>query len=275
MSNEATWRGAVETVRRTMTARGRASSGLYSIEGLRLHERALRAGKRVQTAVTGETFYATQEPRIQALLYDLLLAGCELVVVPDDVIIDLTDGRDLGAIIGVLPIPEPVTLQSFLASPGEEPLLLLVAADVKDPGNTGALMRTALAAGAAAFIAGGICDPFHPKAARTSMGSLFKLPVIPVDDSLAAIDYLAGQGIQCLGLAVDGAVPLPRAEFQEQGVAVVVGSEAFGLDEALREALDTTVAIPMRAGVDSYSVNAAAAIMLYEIGRRRTAAGSG
>ncbi|MFN2137462.1 MAG: TrmH family RNA methyltransferase [Candidatus Promineifilaceae bacterium] len=273
MSDETVWRSAAEVVRRTMTARGRASSGLYSIEGIRLHERALRAGKRVQTAVVGEAFYATQEPRIQALLYDLLLAGCELVVAPDALLAELAEGRDLGAIIGVLPIPPSPDLASFLDLHNREAPLFLVAADIKDPGNAGALVRTALASGATALIAGGICDPYHPKAVRTSMGSLFKLPIIAVEDTVAALEQLAEVGIECVGLAVDGDVLLPKAEFGDTGLAVVVGSEAFGLDDALREAVDIIVAIPMREGVDSYSVNTAAAIALYEIGRRQAAKG--
>ena len=105
------------------------------------------------------------------------------------------------------------------------------------------------------------------------MGSLFKLPVLVAADTLDMLAQLSLLGIQCLGLAVDGDRPLSQADFSEQGTAVVLGSEARGLDEALCDALDGTVSIPMRSGVDSYSVNAAAAIVLYEISRQRTAAG--
>lgn len=266
MSEQEAWRGALEMVRRTMTARGRTADGYFSLEGVRLHERALRAGKRVEMALVGHSFNERQEPRHQALLYDLLLAGCQLVIVPDEVIGELAEGRDLGAIIGVLPFPEPPTLAEILAGDGRP--LFLVGANIQDPGNTGALLRTGLAAGASAFIAGGVCDPFHPKAVRTSMGSLFKLPILLYDETLAAISDLQERGVHCLGLAVDGAVSLPQAGLPDSGLAVVAGSEAFGLTEAVRQALDQVVSIPMREAVDSFSVNAAAAIALYEIGRR-------
>ena len=178
MSNQDDWRGMVEQVRRTGTARGRAGSGWFSIEGIRLHERALRAGWQVESAVLGQSFGLAASSRIQTLIHDLEKVGCRLVTVPDEVMVELTGGRDLGAIIGLLQIPDPPALNDVVAGGTYGAPLLLVAADVKDPGNTGALMRTALAAGATAFVACGISDPYHPKALRTSMGSLFKLPVL-------------------------------------------------------------------------------------------------
>ena len=269
MSEQENWRGAVEMVRRAATAKGRARSGYFSIEGIRLHERALRAGWQVETAVLGHSFGQEMSPRITALIHELERTNCRLVTVPDETIVELTDGRDLGAIIGLIENPDPLLLPDLVAPEERGVPLLLVAADVKDPGNVGALMRTALAAGATAFIACGISDPYHPKALRTSMGSLFKLPVFTAADTRKLLADLAGLGIQRVGLAVDGAVSLNRASFSEQGVAIVLGSEARGLDAAVTAALDSIVSIPMREGVDSYSVNAAAAIALYKIGLRR------
>jgi TrmH family RNA methyltransferase len=269
MSEQENWRGAVEMVRRAATAKGRARSGYFSIEGIRLHERALRAGWQVETAVLGQPFGQEMSPRITALIQDLERISCQLVTVPDETIVELTDGRDLGAIIGLLQIPEPLVLEDVVARATEGAPLLLVAADVRDPGNTGALMRTALAAGATAFIACGISDPYHPKAVRTSMGSLFKLPVLTVTNAQKLLANLAAMGIQSVGLAVDGDVSLAQADISESGAAVLVGSEAWGLTRETMEALDCLVSIPMRDGVDSYSVNAAAAIALYELGRRR------
>lgn len=265
MSGNQAWRGIVEMVRRTATAKGRASSGYFSIEGTRLHERALRAGWQIESAVVGTSFSNNTSSRIQYLLRDLERADCQLLTVPDDVIVELTDGRDLGAIIGLVPLPEPVT--AFPES--SEPPMFLVAADIKDPGNTGALMRTALAAGATAFIACGICDPYHPKAVRTSMGSLFKLPVLTFAGIGEAVEKLAERGVQTVGLVIESSLQLPGVDMPTAGAAVIVGSEAAGLEPEVQQSLDCLVSIPMRDGVDSYSVNAAAAIALYELGLRR------
>lgn len=253
-------------VRRAATARGRARTGTFSLEGLRLHERALRAGWTVETAVAGDSFVANPSPRASALLQALQETGCRLVPVPDAVIAELTGGRDLGAIIGLVRLPPPPDLTAIVG--GERECLLLLAADVKDPGNTGALLRTALAGGAAAFLASGICDPYHPKAVRTSMGSLFKLPVLRFAGTEEALAALAALDVQRVGLAVDGATTLPDLPLTRRKVAVVVGSEAQGLEPRAAEALDCLVSIPMRAALDSFSVNAAAAIALYDLGQR-------
>lgn len=135
-----------------------------------------------------------------------------------------------------------------------------------DPGNTGALVRTALAGGAAGFLALGGADPFHPKAARTSMGALFRLPVgrLPLTDAPALKAACARHGVGLVGLATgdrppvwDGPSLCPRA-------AVLMGSEAFGLTDAQLAVCDAVVTIPMPDHVDSFSVNAAAAVALVE-----------
>ena len=275
MSNQDDWRGMVEQVRPTGTARGRARSGWFSIEGIRLHERALRAGWQVESAFLGQSFGLAASSRIQTLIHDLEKVGCRLVTVPDEVMVELTGGRDLGAIIGLLQIPDPPALNDVVAGGTYGAPLLLVAADVKDPGNTGALMRTALAAGATAFVACGISDPYHPKALRTSMGSLFKLPVLTAANTEDLLAELSASGIQSIGLAIDGDVLLEEAGYAERGAAVLVGSEAWGLAAGTQNAVDCLVSIPMAEGVDSYSVNAAAAIALYELGRRRAVGQSG
>ena len=268
IGNQEVWSGAVEAVRRAATARGRAASGLFSIEGLRLNERAVRAGWYVETAVIGPSFLMSKMPRLQALIQDLENGGCRLVPVPDEVISDLTAGRDLGAIIGLLRIPQSPALKDVFAA-ADDPAVLLVAADIKEPGNTGALMRTALAGGAAGFVACGISDPYHPKALRTSMGSLFKLPILKYSHTETFMAELAALGIQSVGLAVEGAAALPLADFSEHELALLVGSESWGLTAETQRMVDSLVSIPMREGVDSYSVNAAAAIALYELGRRQ------
>ena len=138
MKGSEDWRGDVEAVRRAATAKGRARSGYFSIEGTRLHERALRAGWHVESAVMSRSFHKAISPRFQALLHDLEQLGCKLVAVPDEVMVKLSDGRDLGAIIGLLRKPSPPILADVVTGVTDGMPLLLVAVNVKDPGNVGA-----------------------------------------------------------------------------------------------------------------------------------------
>jgi TrmH family RNA methyltransferase len=269
MNQANNWQGTVEMIRRAGTRKGRATGGYFSIEGIRLHERALRAGVRVQQAIVTTSFLKDSSARVQKLLADLQEQGCRLEIVPNDVIGEIIGERDLGQILGLIRIPEQRQLADATNIEEMERPLFLVAVDIKDPGNVGALLRTAHASGATAFVATGISDPFHPKALRTTMGSLFKLPVLLYKDPIPLIKQLRELGIETVGTAVYGGTPLTQVTFSSAGIAVLIGSEAWGLPENVQTGVDRLVSIPMKVGVDSFSVNAAAAIVLYEIGRIR------
>jgi TrmH family RNA methyltransferase len=264
-----TWRSLVADLERCRTARGRDSLGEFRIEGTRLHERALRAGAPIQRAVTSERFLHSEDTRIRSLLQRLETCGCELHVAPDEVIVSLIEDRTHGELVGLVRKPTPPSLPELLQSAGDQPLILL-AVDVEEPGNVGALVRTALAAGATAFASAGNGDPFHPKAARTSMGSLFKLPLLRFDSWYEAMETLEAQQVHCAAAVSAGGQPLPQASLGQGSLAVVLGGEAFGLPPALVQRCHERVTIPMATQVDSFSINAAAAILLYEVQRRRT-----
>lgn len=248
-----------------MTPKGREAAGCYSIEGIRLHERALRAGVPPAHVLVDTHWQKRPSPREQHLLADFQKAACPVTVVPDEVMAELTNGRSLGSILGLIPLPESPTLSRLMTQTVSS--LFLAVVDVVDPGNVGAMVRTAHASGCKALVAVGVSDPFHPKAVRTSMGSLFKLPVVRFDEVDALLAELRRLGIMSVGTAVSGGTPLPEATFAERGTAVLLGNEYFGLPDDLTARLDTLVTIPMVDGVDSFSVNAAAAIILYEIQR--------
>jgi RNA methyltransferase, TrmH family len=132
---------------------------------------------------------------------------------------------------------------------------LLVLDGVQDPGNVGAIARTAAAAGAPALVVlPGTADPFGAKAIRASAGHVFNLVV-------AEAGWADLEGLRCLGASATGS-PLEGSEL-DRAEAIVLGSEAHGLSRPLE-----TVALPMAAGVESLNVAAAAAVLLYEVRRR-------
>lgn len=264
MTSPTNWRGAVEMVRRTMTAVGRQQTGLYPIEGIRLHERALRAGLTFELTILAETLAQEKSPRLQELLTHLQPATRHLQPVPDATMAALVNGRDLGHLISLAKIPPDVNLAEIVTAVPRP--LLLVAQEIVDPGNVGAMVRTGHASGITAFVAVGVSDPYHPKAVRTSMGSLFKTAVCHYPDVTALLPELHQLGIETVGATADNGVPLPQAHFSERGTAVFMGNEYHGLPDDLLRQLNRRITIPMAAGVDSLSVNAATAVILYEVG---------
>jgi TrmH family RNA methyltransferase len=137
---------------------------------------------------------------------------------------------------------------------------LVVLDGVQDPGNVGAICRTAAAAGAPALaVLPGSADPYGPKAIRASAGNVFRLRV-------AHARWKDLEGLDGYGAAPSGGAPLAEAPIESAGM-IVLGSEAHGLS---RKDLKL-VTVPLTEGVESLNVAAAAALILFEIRRRRTA----
>jgi len=134
---------------------------------------------------------------------------------------------------------------------------LVVLDRVQDPGNVGAICRTAAAAGAPAIaVLPGSADPYGPKAVRASAGNVFRLEV-------AKARWKDLEGLDGFGAASAGGAPLAEAPIESAGM-IVLGSEAHGLS---RNDLKL-VTVPLTEGVESLNVAAAAALILFEIRRR-------
>jgi 23S rRNA (guanosine2251-2'-O)-methyltransferase len=101
------------------------------------------------------------------------------------------------------------------------------------------------------------------------MGSIARVPVLGYAVLEELLRDLRGSRVRKLGAVSSGGEPPDRLACGDDPVALFLGSEAFGLDEATRGAMDALVTIPMASRVDSYSVNAAAAVILYELRRGR------
>jgi len=259
------WRSTAEGIRRTMTPRGRSESGLFSIEGIRLHERALRAGHEVECALVARGVLVGDDPRFRRLLDDLERSGTEIVGAPDDELATLTGGRSIGAIVGLVRRPPELELGSLLESSSISLAVLVVAVDVDDPGNVGALVRTGLATGALGFVGIGCSDPYHPRAVRTSMGSIFRLPTLRYSTLDDALSELKQHEFETVAAVSTGGQALPGVRFSSRRIAVLLGSEAFGLPDEAVAAATWRVSVPMAQRVDSLSVNAAAAIVVYHL----------
>lgn len=266
MTVKHTWRRLVAEIEAAGTRQGRERLGACSLEGTRLFERALRAGVRIERAITTLTLLDEPTPREADLLAALEAQGCTPVVVPEDVLQGLTQGRSSGAFVGLARLPAARSLEQVLAEPPRRPALLLGCVGGLDPGNVGALVRTAHASGAAAFLAVETCDPFHPQAVRTSMGSVWKVPVIERRGLGGLVRELSEVGVRTFGAVSTQGTPLPRLAPSNAPTALFLGSEAFGLAPEEQAELDELVTIPMPKGVDSYSINAAAAVLLYALG---------
>jgi len=141
--------------------------------------------------------------------------------------------------------------------------LTVVCDRVQDPGNLGTIFRTAHAFGAdGVILLKGCVDPFSPKTVRSSMGSVFALPIAQAEEFPRIEGYTA-----FCGTLSEKAKPLPFVTFPKASM-IVLGNEANGASAQVIAASETHVLIPMPGGAESLNVAAAGAIMLYEYRRQ-------
>ena len=150
--------------------------------------------------------------------------------------------------------------------------LVVVCAGVRDPGNAGTVLRSAAAAGADLVVnCTGSVDLLNSKTVRASAGAIFRVPVVNGAEPVEVLDALGEWGITRLGTAASGGVDYLRADLLKP-CAIVLGNEATGLAAEVTSRLDATVTIPMAAGAESLNVGIAAAVLCFEVARRRRGA---
>jgi TrmH family RNA methyltransferase len=146
--------------------------------------------------------------------------------------------------------------------------LIVVLESVEKPGNLGAILRTAEAAGVTAVI---VCDPltdlYNPNLIRASIGGVFSVPVA-VCDSKACIAFLKERGIRILTAQLQDSYEYYDYNMR-RATAIVMGTESTGLTDQWREAADVHIRIPMLGRLDSLNVSVSAAILMYEAVRQR------
>jgi TrmH family RNA methyltransferase len=151
------------------------------------------------------------------------------------------------------------------------PPLVVLLANVRDPGNAGTVLRTADAAGAGGVIfSDASVDPYNSKCVRASAGSLFHLPIVAPAPLPQAAAALRGAGLQIL--AAEGSAGRELGQLESAGAlarptAWLFGNEAWGLPDALLALADEAVAVPIYGRAESLNLAAAAAICLYASAR--------
>lgn len=192
-------------------------------------------------------------------------AGARLFGVTESVLAAISPVRQPSGIVTIARRPH-ASLEAALAHP---PQLVMMLADVQDPGNVGAIVRIADACGATGVITSEhSADPFGWKALRGSMGSIFRVPVAskqPLDVAIAAARHHA---IRIYTAVPSGGRALPDCDLRGAS-AILLGGEGAGLPAELIVMADERLSIPMRAAVDSLNVATAAAMIAYEAQRQR------
>jgi TrmH family RNA methyltransferase len=246
---------------------------LLPVEGAREVSRALAAGHTPVAAYICPELATGDE--LQSALHDLeqleRAGRTRVYSVTSDVYAKLAVREASGGVLLVIPYLQ--TSLDALPLPAEP--LLAVVENAEKPGNLGAILRTADAAGVDGLIAchspgqAAGTDVHNPNTVRASLGTIFSVPLAEAG-SEQAIAWLRARGVRIAAATPEGAMLYTDCDLRGP-LAIVLGSEAHGLTHSWLEAANMRMFIPMHGQADSLNLAASAAVLLYEAVRQRQA----
>jgi len=247
----------------TEKSRERKKQGLFVAEGLREVGMALKKGFQAECLFYEET--KTSPEALDELFSDGIEEPRELYTVSSAVMEKIAYRANVPNVVALMHRRD-LRLSELQIS--QNPLVLVLET-VEKPGNLGAILRTADAAGVDAVI---VCDPlvdeYNPNVIRSSLGAIFSVPVVTTD-SEPALAWLRRQGIRVFATYLEASAPYFASDFKGPS-AFVLGSEANGISAFwVRESFQR-ILIPMYGQVDSLNVSVSAGIVLFEAVRQRT-----
>ncbi len=246
--------------KRLAALKQRADQELCLLEGPKLIEEALSAGVAIREAVAGPR----AEAQRGALLALLRSNGVPVRLFDEALVASLSDAETSQGLVAIAERPRADESRLYTGTP-----LILVAVAVQNPGNLGALLRSAEAAGATgAYLTSGCADPYSWKALRGSMGSAFRLPVLGGLSLDEALKHLQARQVAIIAATADAAESYDGFDWRGS-VALLLGNEGAGLPPDVVRAATARVRIPISGTVESLNVSAAAAVLLFEAARQR------
>ncbi|MBR3436231.1 MAG: RNA methyltransferase [Lachnospiraceae bacterium] len=239
----------------------RRDAGIFVVEGIRMCREAPL--ERVERAVMTEAFYKAH----RELAERIGQASGKLILTDEDEFRRISDTRT----------PQGVLMAVRMDVKNEDEVLkdpegvYLFLERIQDPGNLGTMLRTAEAARAAGILMSpDCCDIYNPKAVRSTMGSVFRVPHAVSSDLREAAEKLKRKGGRVYAAHLRGAVDYTDPDYRTM-CAFLIGNEAEGLTEELASVSDQRIRIPMGGQVESLNASLAAAVLMYEADRQRRA----
>lgn len=232
----------------------RKNRGLFVIEGLRIFTET--PINLIDKIYVSESFARANKD---------FLDGYEYELVADKVYEFMSDTKTPQGILATVKRPQ-YSLEQIMG--GERPLIVILE-KLQDPGNLGTIIRSALGAGASGIIMSkDTADIFNPKTVRSTMGAMYRLPFVYVDDLIPVMKQLDERKIPTYAAYLEGAKVYYEADYTE-AAAILIGNEGNGLSKQIADAASERILIPMQGRLESLNAAVAASVILYEAARQR------
>ena len=237
-------------------AKARRKEGVFVVEGEKM-------AKEIPPEILVECFVS--EDYTAAPGHDpAALFGKEPTVVSSAVFKKMSDTASPQGILCICR-QNAVTVEEFISSRTKGALRLLVLETIQDPGNLGTMVRTAEGAGFDAIITDeNTVDVYNPKVTRSTMGSLFRVPVITSSDLAGAIDILKRSSVTVYAADLKASKDYKDESYGER-IAFLIGNEGAGLSSAISAKAYKLIKIPMKGQLESLNAAVAAAILMYSV----------
>jgi TrmH family RNA methyltransferase len=239
-------------------AKVRGEQGAFVIEGIKMFEES-KAGGHLIKAYVSESFYMDklQEEK------DYFEFSYEIV--SDGVFKEASDTMTPQGIMAIVKKPE-YKIEDLIK---KDKLNLMLLEDLRDPGNLGTIIRTSEGAGFdGVILSKASVDVFNPKVIRSTMGAIYRMPIVYVDNFLEMLEQLKAESFHIYAAHLKGASYYDKINYGEK-TAILIGNEANGLSEEAAKVSNHRVKIPMEGQVESLNAAIAAGILMYEVYRQR------
>jgi TrmH family RNA methyltransferase len=256
----------------------------FVVEGIKMVSEAPK--DRLVKVYVSETFKADNEEFLEKMNYEAVGKDV-LEIVSDNVFVRMSDTQTPQGIMAVVKMSDVCIEDMFekdnytdskddgadkvednTADAKKQPLLLILE-NLQDPGNLGTIVRMAEGAGVTGIImSSNTVDIYNPKTIRSTMGSLYRVPVIYVDDICKAVDECKEKGVKVYAAHLKGTDNYNQKDYA-QPTAFMIGNEGNGLSDRLTQKADELVRIPMQGKVESLNAAIACTILTYEAVRQR------
>lgn len=232
----------------------RKKQGLFVVEGIRSVS---------EVPVEYIEYYVTTQEMNEQVLPALKL--CKWIIVTPEIYKAISETEAPQGVMAIVRMPDKKLRDLKIQQDGTYILL----ENLQDPGNLGTIVRSAHAFNISGiFITKGSVDLYSPKVVRSTMGSLFHVPIVCDEEAVAYIAYLKAAGVKLYTTALtEDARPVYETEFNLP-LAIAVGNEGNGLTEAVTSYTDCNMMIPMPGGSESLNASVASSICMYELLRQ-------
>ncbi len=237
----------------------------FFVEGARIVKEALMSSAEIKEIIISEK--ASENEDIAETICMAIKLGCDIYTVSETVFKSISETTNPQGILATIKmadydLEEMIIAKSIDVCKCDKYFVILD--EIKDPGNMGTIIRTADAAGFnGVIVSKGCVDVYNPKVLRSTMGSIFHIPINLSQDLSYALKEIKTQNIRVYAAHTKGNLYYYEADMT-QSTAIVIGNEAFGISDKTMESADELISIPITGRAESLNASVAAGILMYE-----------